>query len=106
MNDREHPGQAPLLHAFCHRCERWRVLEAEAFTVDFCVGPDQPGVTRCPDCGEDGLVKVRLPQQSRRDTALLALEQLEHPPTDYGRPRNGRAQRRGPDRRRSRHDSA
>ena len=55
MSDRDHQEQGPLLHAFCHRCERWRVLEADAFAVDFCVGPDQPGVARCPDCGGMGI---------------------------------------------------
>ncbi|HEX6570909.1 MAG TPA: hypothetical protein VF055_02725 [Steroidobacteraceae bacterium] len=80
MSDRDHQEQGPLLHAFCHRRERWRVLEADAFAVDFCVGPDQPGVARCPDCGEYGLVKVRLPETRRREAALLVLEE---PPRDF-----------------------
>ena len=80
MTDRDHLEQGPLMHAFCHRCERWRVLEADAFAVDFCVGPDQPGVARCPDSGEYGLVKVRLRETRRREAALLV---LEHPPRDF-----------------------
>ncbi|HET7203300.1 MAG TPA: hypothetical protein VFI92_08025 [Steroidobacteraceae bacterium] len=70
--DRE---QGPLLHAYCHRCEKWRVLEAEAFTVDFCVESDPPAEALCPDCGEYGLVRVRLPPTRRPAASLLLLEQ-------------------------------
>ena len=70
-----------LLHAYCHRCEKWRVLEAADFAVDFCVGAQPPDEARCPDCGEYGLVKMRLPPTRPRETALLV---QEHPPTDFG----------------------
>ncbi len=73
------PG--PLLHAYCHRCEKWRVLEADAFTVDFAVELDPPAEAPCPDCGEYGLVKVRLPTTRRPEAGLLL---LEHPPEILG----------------------
>lgn len=76
--DRE---QGPLLHAYCHRCEKWRVLEAEAFGVDFFVESEPPAEALCPDCGEYGLVKVRLPPTRRQATSLLVLQQL---PADFG----------------------
>ena len=60
MNVVARPDSGTLLHAFCHRCEKWRVLAAEAFAVDFYVGAEPPDEARCPDCGEYGLVKVRL----------------------------------------------
>ncbi|HET9694003.1 MAG TPA: hypothetical protein VFP48_06440 [Steroidobacteraceae bacterium] len=76
---RHEPG--PLLHAYCHRCEKWRVLEADALTVDFTVDLDPPAEALCPDCGEYGLVKVRLPATRRPEAALLV---LEHPPEMLG----------------------
>ena len=81
MNVVARPRQDTLLHAYCHRCEKWRVLEDEAFVVDFCVGAALPDEARCPDCGEYGLVKMRLPPTRARDTALLV---LETPPADFG----------------------
>ena len=81
MTTRPDPEQGPLLHAYCHRCERWRVLEAEAFSVDFCVEWDPPAEALCPECGEYGLVKVRLPPTRRRAASLLLLEQ---PSADFG----------------------
>ena len=55
--------QAPLLHAYCHRCARWRVLEADVYTVDFSVDGHGPDEAVCPSCGEHGLVRARLPAQ-------------------------------------------
>ena len=70
---------APLLHAYCHCCERWRVVDADAFVVDFSVDADPP-TARCPDCGEHGLVKARLPRVPRREPALQLLELPLHDP--------------------------
>jgi NAD-dependent SIR2 family protein deacetylase len=81
MNVVARPDHGTLLHAYCHRCEKWRVLEAEAFAVDFSVGAEPPDEAPCPDCGEYGLVKMRLPPTRARETALLV---LEHPPADFG----------------------
>lgn len=84
MSIRPTAAQAPLLHAYCHLCERWRVLEADAFDVDFEVDPHAPAVAPCPDCGELGLVKVRLPPQPSQQPELGLLV-LEEPPCDFWR---------------------
>ena len=81
MNVAARPDHGTLLHAYCHRCEKWRVLDAEAFAVDFYVGAEPPDEARCPDCGEYGLVKMRVPPARPREAALLLFEQ---PPTDFG----------------------
>jgi DNA-directed RNA polymerase subunit RPC12/RpoP len=66
-----------LFHAYCHRCERWRVLEADVFTVDFSIDTEAPTVATCPACGEQGLVKARLPATRAPQPALmLALEEM------------------------------
>ena len=43
-----------------------------------CASPDE---ARCPDCGEYGLVKMRVPPARPREAALLLREQ---PPPDFG----------------------
>ena len=60
----------PLLHAYCHLCERWRVLDADELGIEWTSGSAAPSVAQCPDCGEFGLVKVRL-SPSRKPAALL-----------------------------------
>ena len=77
MTTRPDREQGPLLHAYCHRCEKWRVLEADAFSVDFNVDWDPAAEALCPDCGEYGLVKLRLPQTRRPEASLLLLEHLQ-----------------------------
>lgn len=74
-------GQTPLLHAFCHRCERWRVVDADvfdtdAFTVHFSLDGKVAGEALCPNCGEQGLVMARLPEPRATQPTLLALEEL------------------------------
>jgi hypothetical protein len=66
---------ATLLHGYCHRCDRWRVLEADAFSVEFAIDIDPVAEAQCPDCGEFGLVKVRLPSPRQRELSLLVLEE-------------------------------
>jgi hypothetical protein len=82
MSIRNTSGQGPLLHAYCHRCERWRVLEADAFVVEYDVDRDVPPVAPCPDCGELGLVKVRVPASRQPELQLL---ELEAPPCEAWR---------------------
>jgi hypothetical protein len=64
-----------LLHGYCHRCDRWRVLEADAFVVDFAVEAGRPAEAPCPDCGELGLVRTRLPPPRQRELPLLMLQE-------------------------------
>ena len=66
---------APLLHAYCHLCERWRVLDAEHLGMDRSAGAT-PAVAQCPECGEFGLVKVRQPATRRAAAVLLAVDEL------------------------------
>lgn len=83
MTTRDAHAPGTLLHGYCHRCERWRVLEADDFTVDFAVDSDPAGEAKCPDCGEFGLVKVRLPPPRQRELSLLVVEE---PPYERWRP--------------------
>ena len=76
MTTRHEAGQGTLLHAYCHRCERWRVLEADVFAVDFVVNEASPPVATCPHCGEQGLVRARVPESQAAQPMLLALEDM------------------------------
>jgi hypothetical protein len=68
-------SRAPLLHAYCHLCERWRLLDPDGFGVEW--SPDaMPAVAQCPDCGEFGLVKVRMPPPRAAQAAALAVDEL------------------------------
>jgi DNA-directed RNA polymerase subunit RPC12/RpoP len=80
MNVVARPDHGTLLHAYCHRCEKWRVLDEEAFAIEFRAGSEPPDEVRCPDCGEYGLVKARLPEPRRPEATLQMLEQ---PPADF-----------------------
>lgn len=66
----------PLLHAYCHLCERWRVLAADELGIEWTSDVTPPAVAQCPDCGEFGLVKVRLPQSPRPTLPLPAIDEL------------------------------
>lgn len=48
-----------LLHAFCHLCGRWRILDADEVIRDRRGHMMLPITAECPDCGEPGLVRVR-----------------------------------------------
>jgi hypothetical protein len=67
---------SPLLHAYCHLCERWRVLDPDGLGIQWTEGSPTPAVAQCPDCGEFGLVKVRLPSPSRPAHLLRAFDEL------------------------------
>jgi hypothetical protein len=69
-------SENPLLHAYCHLCERWRVLEADDLGIEWSAGSTAPAVAQCPDCGEFGLVKVRLPASPRPAATLPAIDEL------------------------------
>ena len=77
MNPRtESPrGRAPLLHAYCHLCERWRLLDADDLGIEWSRDAT-PAVAQCPDCGEFGLVKVRMPPSRPNTVTLLAIDEL------------------------------
>ena len=68
-------ARVPLLHAYCHLCERWRVLDAEGFGIEWSADAT-PAVAQCPDCGEFGLVKVRMPATRTTSATLLAIDEL------------------------------
>jgi hypothetical protein len=71
-------SENPLLHAYCHLCERWRVLEADSLGIEWAPGSTPPAVAQCPDCGEFGLVRMRLPPSSshRPTAAACAVDEL------------------------------
>ena len=50
------------LHAYCHLCDRWRVLDIDGMVREGRGGFGPPIAVRCPDCGELGIVKVRPPR--------------------------------------------
>lgn len=66
----------PLLHAYCHLCERWRVLDASDLGIEWASDAKPPAVAQCPDCGEFGLLKVRLPQTAKTELALRTIDEL------------------------------
>lgn len=53
------PIEAPLLHAYCHVCGRWRLLDGSAAVLG--------GEARCPDCGQLGLVRARAPARRQHE---------------------------------------
>jgi hypothetical protein len=69
-------SESPLLHAYCHLCERWRVLEADELGIEWASDARPPTVAQCPDCGEFGLVKLRLPQDAKREASRRTLDEL------------------------------
>ena len=60
------------LHAFCHRCDRWRVLDLERMVLAGRGSMRLPLKVRCRDCGEVGQLQVRPPMPSRSSTGWIA----------------------------------
>lgn len=54
LRDREH-----LLHAYCHVCDRWRVLNLEEMLQQWSGMVSAPDEVQCTTCGHLGLLKVR-----------------------------------------------
>jgi hypothetical protein len=80
--DRLRP-HTPLLHAYCHLCQRWRLLAADDPGSNG-FRDAVPAVARCPDCGEFGLVKVRMPATRPIAPTLLNVDDL---PSEHWRTR-------------------
>ena len=53
------------LHAFCHRCDRWRVLDLERMVREGRGAVRLPLKVRCQRCGELGRLQVRPPVPTR-----------------------------------------
>jgi hypothetical protein len=67
LHEREHE-----LHAYCHRCDRWRVLDL-ALMVRRGLGERRlPRTVRCLRCGEVGTLQVRPPMPARSSTGWIA----------------------------------
>jgi hypothetical protein len=49
------------LHAYCHHCDRWRVLDLEAMVLGGMGSRRLPVTVRCLRCGEVGTLQVRPP---------------------------------------------
>ena len=54
LRDREHQ-----LHAYCHLCDRWRVLSLDDMLSQWRGHAHAPSEVQCPECGEFGILKVR-----------------------------------------------
>jgi RNase P subunit RPR2 len=60
------------LHAYCLRCDRWRVLDLAAL-VEAGQGERRlPLCVRCRVCGEQGRVQVRPPAPTRSSSGWIA----------------------------------
>jgi hypothetical protein len=53
------------LHAYCLRCDRWRVLDLEAMVQQGLGARRLPLAVRCRVCGETGQLQVRPPMPKR-----------------------------------------
>ena len=49
------------LHAYCLRCDRWRVLPLDRMVAEGRGSLRLPLAVRCRDCGEHGKLQVRPP---------------------------------------------
>jgi hypothetical protein len=47
------------LHAYCHLCDRWRVLDRDDMLSQWRGLAWTPSEVQCADCGEYGILKVR-----------------------------------------------
>jgi hypothetical protein len=54
LREREHQ-----LHAYCHVCDRWRVLDLDAMLQQWATLVAAPTEVQCPECGAFGILKVR-----------------------------------------------
>jgi ribosomal protein L37E len=67
LHDRTHE-----LHAYCHRCDRWSVLDLEAMVRRGFGARRLPLTVRCLRCGEVGTLQVRPPMPARSPTGWIA----------------------------------
>ena len=54
LRDREHQ-----LHAYCHICERWKVLNLDDMLLQWGGLAHAPSEVQCSECGQFGMLKVR-----------------------------------------------
>ena len=59
------------LHAFCPRCDAWRVLPLVEMVSQGKGSLRLPLRVRCRDCGELGLLQVRPPMPLRSSTGWI-----------------------------------
>jgi RNase P subunit RPR2 len=61
-------GHQHELHAYCPRCDRWRVLPLERMVSEGKESMRMPTRVLCRDCGEVGRLQVRPPMPPRSAT--------------------------------------
>lgn len=54
LRSREHQ-----LHAYCHVCDRWKVLDLDEMLALWNGLTHAPTEVQCEDCGQFGLLRVR-----------------------------------------------
>jgi hypothetical protein len=59
------------LHAYCARCDRWRVLDLGLLVTQGQGGRRLPLKVRCRACGEPGVIQVRPPMPTRSSTGWI-----------------------------------
>jgi hypothetical protein len=65
-------GRNHELHAYCLRCDRWRVLDLAALVRAGQGERRLPLCVRCRFCGERGGVQVRPPAPTRSTSGWIA----------------------------------
>ena len=60
------------LHAYCGRCDRWRVLDLEAMVRQGRGNVRLPIRVRCRDCGAVGQLQVRPPMPARGSVGWIS----------------------------------
>jgi RNase P subunit RPR2 len=60
------------LHAYCCRCDRWRVLDLGLMVRAGQGAKRLPLRVRCRECGEVGQLQVRPPMPARSSTGWIA----------------------------------
>jgi hypothetical protein len=60
LHERQHE-----LHAYCHRCDRWRALDLEKLVRQGNGSRRLPFTVRCISCGNCGMLQVRPPMPQR-----------------------------------------
>jgi hypothetical protein len=73
LREREHQ-----LHAYCHHCDRWRVLDLADMLSRWQGLVLAPTEVPCADCGELGLLRIRrrpplFADRGRGDDSILSL---------------------------------
>jgi hypothetical protein len=64
-------SRAHELHAYCLRCDRWRVLDLESLVACGLGERRLPLRVRCARCGEPGQLQVRPPEPTRATSGWI-----------------------------------